>query len=78
MWCWGERPSSSLGDGTPVSETPRRLPDVTDAVAVDMEGQGCAIERDGDVRCWGRSPVDDVTVVPTPVLHPEVRGRTAP
>ena len=44
VWCWGDR----------LSETPRQISGVADAVAVAVgEDHACAQVRDGSIWCWG-------------------------
>ena len=67
--CWGANSLGQLGDGTSGSGRywPRRVARLFDIVAISAgQNHSCAIDRDGDLSCWGW--VYDVT--PTAVRAP--------
>jgi hypothetical protein len=59
VWCWGhdfftERPTGAQIDPTVLVTAPTPVPDITGATAISIgDDVGCAVVRDGNVRCWG-------------------------
>ena len=69
VYCWGIAALAALGRAethdrcligagdtkrdVPCSLTPVRVPGIDDAIEVSLGAASCALERDGQVRCWG-------------------------
>lgn len=55
VWCWGDNGLGQPGAPAP-DPAPRKVPDVTGAVALELEGfRACARLARGEVVCWGDS-----------------------
>jgi alpha-tubulin suppressor-like RCC1 family protein len=55
VWCWGSNVRAQLGTGDRLARnSPVRVPEIDDAVAVSAaNGGSCAIRKGGEVVCWG-------------------------
>jgi len=71
VWCWGGNAGGQLGNGTITTRSwvPVQVEAIDSAVAIAAGGDwifngpsgeaylfNCAVLRDGDVQCWGRTP----------------------
>jgi len=76
VYAWGENADGQLGDGTRVSRpTPKKIPGLTDVVAIAAWDAAYALKSDGTVWTWG---IHSAHQIRNPRLAVEIVGRLRP